>query len=132
MSVFLFFTRCHLWSLTLLQYFPPTTSDSTNHFCLLCPPKKNCCIYVILLHLHSPPNTCVQLRATSSCRLQITKAPGCSFNSLMHLYHSQLQMCTNCDLHLGTTEMKTYTATIKNQVSCSHSALVFSSSSQGL
>lgn len=31
-------TRWSLRSLMLLQYIPPTTSNSINHFCLLCPP----------------------------------------------------------------------------------------------
>lgn len=30
-----------------LPVLPPTASNSIYHFCLLCPPEENCCIYII-------------------------------------------------------------------------------------
>lgn len=102
-----YFTQSYFWSLTIFQYFPPTTSTRINHFCAL---LKNCCIYIILPHLHSAPNTCVQSCTTSFCWLQHAYAPRSSLNSLMHLYHRHLckfKICCNPYSHLQTTEVKT-------------------------
>lgn len=93
--VSLSFTK-YLWSLTLLQYFPPVprqTAQITFAFCALL--KRNCCVYIMLLHSRSPPNTRAHSCTTSFCCLQYANAPRRSSDSVMHLY--KLQMCTNCD-----------------------------------
>lgn len=61
-----------------------------------------------------------------NCCLQNANTPRLPANSLVHLYRRhlyKLQMCTNCDSHLWTSEVKTYTATLRNAFLQSHKYL---------
>lgn len=59
------------YSLPVLPFLPHQAAYITFAFSALLK-TKNFCIYLVLLHLHSAPNTCVQSRTTSSCCLQYT------------------------------------------------------------
>lgn len=88
---------------------PRQTAQITFAFCALLKKKKKktaafTSFYCTCIHHQILVCNCVQL---PFCCLQYANAPRCSFNSAMHLY--KLQMCTNRDSHLPTTEVKTAT-----------------------